>query len=62
MSDKTLVILKSKDGREFRKVFDTYEEATKWVLENTKKHGIELSLKSARFDIEPTIDIYEETK
>lgn len=58
--DKTLVILKSKDGRRFEKVFDSYEEATAWVQENTKKHGIELNLEFARFDRDPTIEAYKE--
>lgn len=60
MSEKTLVILKSKDGRTFQFVFDSYEEATNWISDNTDKHGINLELEAARFDREPTIEIYKE--
>lgn len=58
--DKTLVILKAKDGRRFEKVFENYAEATAWIAENCDKHGIKMELEAARFDREPTIEIYKE--
>lgn len=57
---KTLVILKSKDGRRRTMEFDTYEEAVNWISENCGKHNIKLELDTAIFDREPTIEIYKE--
>lgn len=61
-TDKTLVIVTAPDGRRVEKIFSSYEEATAWVHENTKKHDIELGIEEARFDREPTIEIYKEIK
>lgn len=62
MNDKTLIILKDKRGNSHRFEFDTYEEACAWIAEQTNKYGIKLNLEHARFDKEPTIEIYKEKK
>lgn len=59
---KTKVIVKAKDGRVKELIFDSYQEASSWISENTIKHGIKIDLIHAQFDREPTIEVYKETK
>lgn len=62
MSDKTKVVVKSKDGSREPLVlyFDSYGEATAWITRETGKADVTLGLKHADFSQEPTIEIYEE--
>lgn len=58
MTGKTRVVVRAKDGRQFSKIFESYEAAKEWISANTTQHGIDLQLEVADFKNEPTFEVY----
>ncbi len=58
--DNTKVCIHARDGRQVIKEFDSYEAAVTWIHEQSEKLGIKLKIDEARFDKQPTIEIYSE--